>query len=65
MCVRACVYAHKLLVVGFRFYMIGIIIAVAFQFCFMARAIDVIDRRDPRNKIRRQLQPKKTKVRLY
>ena len=31
----------------------------------MALAIDVIDRRDPSNKMRRQLQLNKTKVRLY
>ena len=45
--------------------MIVRIIALAFQFRFMARAIDVIDRRDPSNEMRRQLQPKKTKIRLY
>ena len=45
--------------------MIGRIIAAAFQFCFMALAIDVIDRRDPSNEMHRQLQPKKTEVRLY
>ena len=56
---------HKLLVAGFRLYMIGRIIAVAFQFRFMACAIDVIDRRDPSNKMHRQLQPKKTMVRLH
>ena len=43
--------------------MIGRIIAAAFQFIFMALAIDVIDRRDPSNEMRRQLQPKKTKLR--
>ena len=37
----------------------------AFQFCFMALAVDVIDRCDLSNKMHRQLQPKKTKVRLY
>ena len=42
--------------------MIGRIIAAAFQFRFMALAIDVIDRRDPSNEMRRQLQPKKTQV---
>ena len=47
---------------GFRLYMIGRIIAVV---CFMARAIDFIDRRDPSSEMRRQLQPKKTTVRLY
>ena len=31
----------------------------------MALAIDVIDRRDPSSKMHRQLEPKKTKVRLY
>ena len=45
--------------------MIGRIIAATFQFRFMALAIDVIDRRDPSNEMRRQLQPNKTKVRLY
>ena len=39
--------------------------AAAFQFHFMALAIDVIDRRGPSNEMRHQLQPKKTKVRLY
>ena len=34
--------------------------AAAFQFRFMALAIDVIDRRDPSNEMRRQLQPSKT-----
>ena len=37
----------------------------AFQFYFMALAIDVIDRRDPSNEMRRHLKPSKTKVRLY
>ena len=32
--------------------------------CFMALAINVIDRRDPSNEMRHQLQPNKTKVRL-
>ena len=46
--------------------MMGRIIAATFQFRFMALAIDVIDRRDPSNEMRRQLQPNKTKVRpLY
>ena len=31
----------------------------------MVLAIDVIDRHGPSSKMRRQLQPKKTKVRLY
>ena len=39
--------------------------APAFQLCFMAFAIDVIDRRGPSNEMRRQLKPKKAKVRLY
>ena len=42
--------------------MIGRIIAAAFQFRFMALAIDVIDRRDPSNEMRRQLQPNKTNL---
>ena len=45
--------------------MIGRIIAAAFQFRFMALAIDVIDRHDPSNKMHRQLQPNKAKIRLY
>ena len=45
--------------------MIGRIIAAAFHFRFMAVAIDVIDRHGPSNEMQRQLQPKKTKVRLY
>ena len=40
-------------------------ISAAFQFHFMALAINVIDRRGPSNKMRHQLQPKKTKVRLH
>ena len=36
----------------------------AFQFGFMALAV-VIDMRGPSNEMGRQLQPKKTKVRLY
>ena len=43
----------------------GRIIAAAFQFHFMALAIDVIDRRDPSNEMGHQLQPNRTKVRLY
>ena len=42
--------------------MIGRIIAAAFQFRFMVLAIDVIDRRDPSNEMRRQLQPNKTNL---
>ena len=38
---------------------------VAFYFHFIAFAINVIDRRGPSNEMQRQLQPKKTKVRLY
>ena len=45
--------------------MIVWIIAAAFQFCFMTIAVNVIDRRGPSNEMRLQLQPKKTKVRLY
>ena len=37
----------------------------AFEIHFMALAIDVIDKCSPSNKMRRKLQPKKTKVRLY
>ena len=37
----------------------------AFQWRFMALAFDVIDRHGPSNEMRRQLQPKETKVRLY
>ena len=44
--------------------MIGRIIAAAFQFRFMALAIDVIDRHDPSNEMCRQLQLNKTKVML-
>ena len=40
-------------------------IVAAFQIRFMALAVDVINRRGPSNKMRHQLQPKKTKVRLY
>ena len=45
--------------------MIGRIIVAAFQFRFMALALNFINRCDPSNEMRRQLQPKKTKVRLY
>ena len=45
--------------------MIGLIIAAAFHFRFIALAVDVIDRRGPSNEMRCRLQPKKTKVRLY
>ena len=45
--------------------MIRRIIAAAFQLRFMALVVDVVDRRGPSNKMRRQLQPSKTKVRLY
>ena len=38
-------------------------IAAAFQFSFMALAVDVIYSRGLSNKMHRQLQPKKTKVR--
>ena len=39
--------------------------AAAFRFRFIALAVNVIDRHGPSNKMRRQLQPKKTKVRPY
>ena len=39
--------------------------STAFQFCFMALAVDFIDRCGPSNKMHHQLQPKKTKVKLY
>ena len=45
--------------------MIGLIIGAAFHFHFIASAVDIIDRRGPSNKMRRQLQLKKTKVKLY
>ena len=45
--------------------MIGYIIEAALKFRFMALAVNIIDRRGPSNEMRRQLQPKKTKVRLY
>ena len=37
----------------------------AFQLRFMVFAVDFIDRRGPSNDMRRQLKPKKAKVRLY
>ena len=37
-------------------------ISTAFQFCFMALAVNVIDRHGPSNKNASQLQPKKIKV---
>ena len=45
--------------------MAGWMMVAAFQLRFMAFAVDFIDRRGPSNKMRRQLQPKKTKARLY
>ena len=45
-------------------YKIGCIISAAFQFFFMALAVDVIDRPGLSNEICRQLQLKKTKVML-
>ena len=39
--------------------------AAAFKLRFMAFAVDVIDRRGPNNEMRRQLKPKKAKIRLY
>ena len=44
--------------------MIGWIIVAAFQFRFMALAVNVIDRCDPSNEMRCQLQPIKTEVGL-
>ena len=41
------------------------ILSEAFQFHFMALAVDVINRRGPSDKMRRQLQLKKNKVMLY
>ena len=46
-------------------YMIGRIIAAAFQLCFMALTVNVISRHGPSNEMRPQLQPKKTKGRLH
>ena len=40
-------------------------ISAAVQFCFMALASDVIDRRGPSNKMHPKLQPKKAKVMVY
>ena len=37
----------------------------AFQVCFMALAINVVDMHGPSNEMRCQLYPKKIKVRLY
>ena len=45
--------------------MIGWMLPAAFQFRFMALAVDAIDRHGPGNEMRRKLQPKKTKVMLY
>ena len=61
MCARVCTPLGPLITSGMilTFYDW---IAVAFQFRFMALAID---RRGPSNEMRRQLQPKKAKVRLY
>ena len=39
--------------------------AATFQLRFMAFALDDINRRGHSNKMRRQLKPKKAKVRLY
>ena len=38
---------------------------VASEFQFMVIIIDIMHRHDPSNEMRRQLQPKKTKVMLY
>ena len=65
-CVCVCVCPRPSITSDFDFiYMIGRIISAAFQFRFMALAVDVIDWHGPSNEMRRQLQPKKTKVRLY
>ena len=45
--------------------MISSMIAAAFHFPFIALAVNVIDGHSSSNEIRRQLLPKKTKVRLY
>ena len=45
--------------------MIGWIIAAAFHFRFIALAVNIMDRRGLSNEMRRQLKPKKTKVRPY
>ena len=45
--------------------MIGWILSAAFQFHFMALAVDVIDMYGPSNEMRHQLQLKKNKVTLY
>ena len=42
-----------------------LIIVATFQFHLMALAVDVIDRHARSNEIHHQLQPEKTKVRLY
>ena len=63
MCVRP--RGHKLPVALFRLYIIGRMIAATFQFRLVALAVDVIDRRDPSNEMRRQLQPQKINGRLY
>jgi len=60
--VCVCVYAPE---ASGGIYMIGWIIAAAFQLHFVALVVDVIDRRGHSYEIRHQLQPKKTKVRLY
>ena len=46
-------------------YMFGLMIFAAFQFCFIALAVNVFDSHGHSNKMRPQLQPKKTKVVLY
>ena len=45
--------------------MIGQIITAAFHFRFIALAVNVIDRHGHSNEMCLQLQPKKTKVKLY
>ena len=61
-----CVYAPKAIITS------GVILTLYdwwnnfcyFSVPFYGFAVDVIDRRGPSNEMRRQLQPKRTKVRL-
>ena len=45
--------------------MIDCILPAAFQFCFMALAVDAMDRHGPDNEMRHQLQLKKTSVAVF
>ena len=45
--------------------MIGLLIAAASQFCFMALAIGVTDRCGPSNEMHRHSQPKKAKIKRF